>query len=59
MEFIHPGFPSPSVTCRHLHDTNKSGMSLPLSLIILIRGIFLFIYYCEDSQHGTNQSGAS
>ena len=40
MEFIHPGFPSPSVTCRRLHDTNKSGMSLPLSLIILIRGIF-------------------
>lgn len=29
---------------RRLHDTNKSGMLLPLSLTLLIRGIFLFIY---------------
>lgn len=51
--------PSLAVTCRRLHDTNKSGILLLLYLVPLIGGIILLIYCCEDSQWGTNQYGPS
>lgn len=51
--------PSLAVTCRRLHDTNKSGTLLLLCLVPLIGSILLLIYCCEDSQRGTNQYGPS
>lgn len=51
--------PSLAVTCRRLHDTDKSGILLLLYLVPLIGGILLLIYCCEDSQRGTNQYGPS
>lgn len=51
--------PSLAVTCRRLHDTNRSGILLLLYLIPLIGGILLLIYCCEDSQKGTNPYGPS
>ncbi len=51
--------PSLAVTCRRLHDTNKSGILLLLHLIPVVGGILLLVYCLEDSQHGTNQYGPS
>ena len=51
--------PSLAVGCRRLHDTNKSGALLLLNLIPLAGPILLIIFFCEDSQRGTNQYGPS
>lgn len=51
--------PSLAVTCRRLHDTDKSGILLLLYLVPLIGSIILLIYCCGDSQRGTNQYGPS
>ncbi|WP_418684855.1 DUF805 domain-containing protein [Akkermansia sp.] len=52
---------TPGLSVRHmqrLHGANKSGMLL-LSPVPLIGRILFFIYCCENSRHGTNQSGPS
>ena len=51
--------PSLAVGCRRLHDTNKSGALLLLNLVPLAGPILLIIFFCEDSQRGTNQYGPS
>lgn len=51
--------PSLAVECRRLHDTNKSGALLLLNLVPLAGPILLIIFFCEDSQRGTNQYGPS
>lgn len=51
--------PSLAVECRRLHDTNKSGALLLLNLVPLVGPILLIIFFCKDSQRGTNQYGPS
>lgn len=48
--------PSLAVSVRRLHDTNKSGWWLLLSLIPLL-GIILLFCFVEDSQSGPNRFG--
>lgn len=49
--------PSLAVTVRRLHDTNRSGWWIFLSLIPCIGGIVLLVFLVEDSQPGDNQYG--
>ena len=49
--------PSIAVSVRRLHDTNRSGWWLFLSLVPLIGGIAIFVFMCQDSQQGENQYG--
>jgi uncharacterized membrane protein YhaH (DUF805 family) len=49
--------PSLAVAIRRLHDTGRSGWWILISLIPLIGFIVLLIFYCTDSQIGTNQYG--
>jgi len=49
--------PSLAVSVRRLHDVNKSGWWLLISLIPIIGGIWLLILFVRDSQAGKNQYG--
>jgi len=49
--------PSISVTVRRLHDTNRSGWWVLISLIPLIGGIILIVFAVQDSQPGNNRFG--
>jgi uncharacterized membrane protein YhaH (DUF805 family) len=49
--------PSIAVLVRRLHDTNRSGWWLFLSLVPLIGGIAILVFMCQDSQQGENQYG--
>lgn len=49
--------PGIAVSVRRLHDTNKSGLWLLISLIPLIGGIILLVFMVQDSQPGDNQYG--
>ena len=51
--------PSIAVVVRRLHDTNRSGWWILISLIPLIGVIVLFVFMCLDSQPGTNRFGAN
>ena len=51
--------PSIAVVVRRLHDTNRSGWWILISLIPLIGVIVLFVFICLDSQPGTNRFGAN
>ena len=51
--------PSIAVSVRRLHDTNRSGWWILISLIPLIGVIVLFVFICLDSQPGTNRFGAN
>ena len=51
--------PSIAVVVRHLHDTDRSGWWILISLIPLIGVIVLFVFICLDSQPGTNRFGAN
>ncbi|MBL4605224.1 MAG: DUF805 domain-containing protein, partial [Flavobacteriaceae bacterium] len=48
--------PNLAVIVRRLHDTNKSGWWVLLSLIPL-GGLVLLIFYCIEGDHGDNQYG--
>ena len=50
--------PSLGVSVRRLHDTSRSGWWLLISLIPLIGGIVLLIFYVQDSKPD-NQFGPS
>ena len=49
--------PSFSVTVRRLHDIDKSGWFLLISLIPIIGGIWLLVLLCTDSDNGLNKYG--
>ena len=51
--------PSIAVVVRRLHDTDRSGWWILISLIPLIGVIVLFAFICLDSQPGTNRFGAN
>jgi uncharacterized membrane protein YhaH (DUF805 family) len=49
--------PSMAVTVRRLHDTNRSGWWMLISLVPLVGGIFFLIFMTQDSTPGLNQYG--
>jgi len=49
--------PAIAVGVRRLHDTNRSGWWMFISLIPLIGGIVLIVFFAQDSKPGTNQYG--
>lgn len=49
--------PSIAVTVRRLHDTNRSGWWLLISLIPLIGGLVLFVFTVLDGTPGPNRFG--
>jgi uncharacterized membrane protein YhaH (DUF805 family) len=49
--------PSLAVTVRRLHDTDRSGWWLLISLIPLIGAIVLLIFVVQDSSPGENKYG--
>ncbi|HSI46090.1 MAG TPA: DUF805 domain-containing protein [Methylophilus sp.] len=49
--------PSVAVSIRRLHDTDRSGWWLLISLIPLIGGIVLLVFMVQDSTSGQNQYG--
>ena len=51
--------PSIAVVVRRLHDSDRSGWWILISLIPLIGVIVLFVFICLDSQPGTNRFGAN
>jgi len=51
--------PSIAVSARRLHDTNRSGWWLLISLVPLIGAIVLLIFMVLDSQAGKNQYGST
>jgi uncharacterized membrane protein YhaH (DUF805 family) len=50
--------PSLAVTVRRLHDTDKSGWLILLSLIPLIGGLILLVFYLTAGTEGPNRFGA-
>ena len=51
--------PSIAVVVRRLHDTDRSGWWILISLIPIIGVLVLFVFMCLDSQPGTNRFGAN
>lgn len=51
--------PTLAVGVRRLHDVGKSGWWLLIGLIPLVGVIVLIVFFCQDSQPGTNQYGPS
>ncbi len=49
--------PAIAVGVRRLHDTNKSGWFLLISLIPLVGGIILIVFMATPGDPGTNQYG--
>jgi uncharacterized membrane protein YhaH (DUF805 family) len=49
----------PSLACavRRLHDTNKSGWWILISLVPIIGGVWLIVLLATDSNQGDNQYG--
>ena len=51
--------PSLAVGVRRLHDIGKSGWYFFITLIPLVGGIILLIWWCKNSQPGENKWGAN
>ncbi len=49
--------PALAIAIRRLHDSGKSGWFFLLGLIPTIGGIILLVFYCLESQPGTNKYG--
>ena len=49
--------PSLALTVRRLHDTNKSGWFILISLIPAVGSIILIVFLCLDSVNEGNQYG--
>ncbi len=49
--------PSLAVCVRRLHDINKSGWWILISLVPIVGAILLIIWYCKDSDPGENNFG--
>lgn len=46
-----------SVSIRRLHDTGRSGWWWLIGFVPVVGFIILFVFYCLDSQPGTNKFG--
>lgn len=55
--FLYLLLASIALQVRRLHDTGKSGAYALLGLIPYIGVIILLVFYCTESQRGTNQYG--
>lgn len=51
--------PSIAVIVRRLHDTNRSGWWILISLIPLVGVLVLLVFMCLDSQPGKNRFGVN
>jgi uncharacterized membrane protein YhaH (DUF805 family) len=51
--------PSMAVPVRRLHDTNRSGWWLLISLVPLVGAIVLLVFLVLDSHPGENQYGSN
>jgi uncharacterized membrane protein YhaH (DUF805 family) len=51
--------PGLGVSIRRLHDIGKSGWNILFGLIPFVGCIILIVFFCQDSQPGTNQYGDS
>ena len=51
--------PSLAVTARRLHDTDRSGWMMLISLIPLVGPIVLLVFLCSDSKPGDIRFGAN
>lgn len=51
--------PGLGVCVRRLHDIGKSGWLVLLSLIPLVGAIILIVWFCKDSDRGSNAYGPS
>jgi len=51
--------PGIAVSVRRLHDTNRSGWWLLVSLVPIVGIIILLVFYLQDSDAGPNQYGAN
>jgi len=49
--------PSLAVTVRRLHDTDRGGLWILISLIPLIGGIILLVFMLQEGTRGDNQFG--
>jgi uncharacterized membrane protein YhaH (DUF805 family) len=49
--------PGIAVSVRRLHDTNRSGWWLLISLVPLVGWLVMLVFACIDSQPGGNQYG--
>ena len=49
--------PSLAVAWRRLHDIGKKGTWYLIVLIPIVGWILLIVWYCQDSQPGTNEFG--
>ena len=49
--------PSIAVTVRRLHDTDRSGWWILISLVPLIGGIVMLVFMCLDGTPGANRFG--
>ncbi len=50
--------PGLAVAVRRLHDTDRSGWWLLISLVPLIGGIVLLVFLCLEGTRGSNKFGA-
>lgn len=55
--FLAIMLPILGVTVRRLHDTNRSGWWIFISLVPAIGGIILLVFLVQDSSEGDNQFG--
>ena len=51
--------PTLALGARRLHDTGRSGWWQLISLVPLVGGIVLIIFWCQDSQPEANKWGAN
>lgn len=49
--------PGLAVCVRRLHDTGRSGWFYLISLIPIVGAIMLIVWFCQDSDRGTNKYG--
>jgi uncharacterized membrane protein YhaH (DUF805 family) len=49
--------PTLAVTARRLHDIGKSAWTYLIAIVPIIGLIVLLVFFCRDSEPGTNQWG--
>jgi len=51
--------PTLAVTTRRLHDTDRSGWYILITLVPLVGSLVLLFFMCQDSAPGANRFGAN